>query len=189
MLDLIKWQLGIKKPSFLLCFTELDWQDIHRTLRQHSAGGRESGGYLLGTIKEMGRGRTQILVSAFLPYRALGATSSAQWLQIPNTKKRRVYRHCRELECSIIGDIHTHPNGVEQSEIDKQNPMNPDPSRRHVALILPKFATPQPATRLTGIYRHVGRKNRVSTWQTIPRHLRRYHINTRSTHHSHGIIT
>lgn len=49
-----------------------------------------------------------------------------------------VWRRCAELGLSVVADVHTHPGGYGQSDIDQAHPMIPQSG--HLALIIPNFA-------------------------------------------------
>ncbi|MCH9779912.1 MAG: hypothetical protein K0U36_01335 [Alphaproteobacteria bacterium] len=189
MFNWLKRQLGIYQPSFVICFTSKDWREIHELLRQHSAKNQESGGLLLGQKKKTAPNKESIFITGFYSYKALGARASAVSLSIPPNKMDKFYQQCQKLESSLVGDIHTHPAGVEQSDTDRQHPMNPKSDSKHVALILPNFARGNPSTSRTGVYRLMGKKNRTFLRHTIPKHIRKYHLNISSHHQSAGIIT
>jgi proteasome lid subunit RPN8/RPN11 len=66
-----------------------------------------------------------------------------------------VWKECRRRGVQVVGDVHTHPGGFGQSEVDRANPMIPE--RGHLALIIPNFAREFCLPGDIGIYEFRGR--------------------------------
>jgi proteasome lid subunit RPN8/RPN11 len=74
---------------------------------------------------------------------------------------------CKKRNMVVVADVHTHPNGSEQSDSDRAHPMI---SRAgHIALIVPRFATSPVRREDVGIYRYEG----AQRWHRVRTHERR----------------
>lgn len=60
------------------------------------------------------------------------------WIEFDGSKMDTVWKRCEADGLSVVADVHTHPGGYGQSDIDQANPMMPLVG--HVALIIPRFA-------------------------------------------------
>jgi len=61
---------------------------------------------------------------------------------------------CEARQARVIGDVHTHPEGVRQSDIDRDNPMIARSG--HVALIVPDLAARDVAPGDVGVHLYSG---------------------------------
>jgi proteasome lid subunit RPN8/RPN11 len=67
-----------------------------------------------------------------------------------------VWSECRRRGLQVVADVHTHPGGAGQSDVDQANPMIPE--RGHLALIIPNFARKLYFPGEVGIYEFRGRE-------------------------------
>lgn len=72
----------------------------------------------------------------------------------------RVWRICAARNLEVVADIHTHPGGYRQSDIDRENPMIAE--RGHIALIMPHFARRAFGPGEIGIYELRGLKDWIN---------------------------
>jgi hypothetical protein len=61
---------------------------------------------------------------------------------------------CRQTGLKVVADVHVHPFGYGQSDIDQANPLIPHAG--HLALILPDFAQGNILPGGIGIYEYRG---------------------------------
>ena len=140
-------------PRPLMCRRRL-WVSILSELRARGCGERESGGFLLGRRLDHGR-----VVEGFLVYDAVDPNALRGHIEFDGSRMDRVWAECRRLGLQVIGDVHTHPAGFGQSDIDRANPMIPE--RGHLALIIPNFARRLFLPGEIGIYEFRGREGWV----------------------------
>jgi proteasome lid subunit RPN8/RPN11 len=102
-------------------------------LRQRGAGVRESGAFLLGTREGEAR-----VIKHFIPYDDIDPHALRGMILFDGAAMDQVWSICDERGLDVIADIHTHPAGYGQSDIDRANPMISE--RGHIALIMPDYA-------------------------------------------------
>lgn len=136
-------------PQPLMCRLRL-WAEIVTELRARGEGRRESGGFLLG--RREGNART---VEGFIAYDAVDPAALRGHIEFDGSKMDIVWSECRRRGLQVVADVHTHPGGAGQSDIDQANPMIPE--RGHVALIVPNFARQLYMPNEIGIYEFRGR--------------------------------
>lgn len=126
------------------------WVDILRELRDRGRGQRESGGFLLG--RREGNCR---VIEGFLAYDAVDPDALRGHIEFDGSRMNVVWSECRRRGLQVVADVHTHPGGFGQSDIDRGNPMIPE--RGHLALIIPGFAQRFCLPGKIGIYEFRGR--------------------------------
>ena len=109
------------------------WRQLSDVLRARGGDVRESGAFLLGTIK----GETRRIVD-FVAYDDIDPDALRGMIVFNGAMMDQVWRICAERSVQVVADIHTHPRGFGQSDIDRANPMISE--RGHIALIMPDFA-------------------------------------------------
>jgi proteasome lid subunit RPN8/RPN11 len=119
-------------PRPLACRRRL-WARILSELRDRGGGRRESGGFLLGR-----RDGARRVIEDFIPYDAVDPDALRGHIVFDGSRMDAVWAECRRRGLQVVADVHTHPNGAAQSDIDRANPMIPE--RGHLALIIPNFA-------------------------------------------------
>lgn len=146
-------------PEHELSCSWLLWHRLLAKLRQRGRYGKnESGAFLLGKRRA---GRVRIV--QFVLYDDLD----------PNCLKTGIVRFdgryfgtlwdiCKRRGVSVVADVHTHPEGPEQSDSDRANPMISIPG--HIAIIVPHFAAPPVRRQRLGIYQYQGSKR----WTVVP---------------------
>lgn len=67
-----------------------------------------------------------------------------------------VWSECEARSLQVVGDVHTHPFGFQQSRVDQANPMIPE--RGHIAIIVPDFARRQFVPGEIGIFEFKGQR-------------------------------
>jgi proteasome lid subunit RPN8/RPN11 len=134
------------------------WGQLVEQLHVRTGGERhESGAFLLGHITEQGRQVTQVLYFDDLhpDVHARGV------VELPAAAFRSLWSIVRERGLQVVADVHTHPYGARQSEIDRKNPLIA--TRGHIAVIVPNFARPPLEHEELGIYIYEGDHQ----WQTV----------------------
>lgn len=134
------------------------WKQLIEQLHARTGRGRhESGAFLLGHITDQGREVTQVLYFDDLhpDVHARGV------VELPAAAFRSLWAIVRERGLQVVADVHTHPHGARQSEIDRENPLIA--TRGHIALIVPNFARPPLEREALGIYIYEGDHR----WQTL----------------------
>lgn len=140
----------VAPESRLVCSAKL-WRHGLEGLRRCGEGRRESGAFLLG--RQQGRRR---IVNRFILYNDLDPHCLDTGIVVfDGAGYGPLWRLCRETGLEVVGDIHTHPDGIaRQSGADRANPMVAIPG--HIALIVPKFAERPFGPRELGIYEYGG---------------------------------
>jgi hypothetical protein len=137
------------RPPKLVCNPSL-WHQGAEELRRRTGGRRESGAFLLGSVKGGLR-----KIQQFLYYDDIDPTCFAHGIvEFDGGKFGLVWEKCRRLNLAVVADVHVHPGGYGQSGSDRHNPMIAEAG--HLALILPDYAA---GTRLPGgigIYEYLG---------------------------------
>lgn len=124
-------------------------------LRRRGGGVREAGGFLLGRREASGARR----ITGFIAYDDVDPLALRGIIVFDGSKMDRVWALCREQGLEVVADLHTHPGGYGQSDIDQANPMLPE--RGHMAMIIPNFADRDYRPGQIGIYEFEGR----GTWR------------------------
>jgi proteasome lid subunit RPN8/RPN11 len=110
----------------------------------------ESGAFLLGTV----RGKVR-RIEHFLFYDDIDANCFANGIvEFDGGKFGLVWQECRDLELTVVADVHVHPGSFGQSASDRHNPMIPEVG--HLALIIPHFAARARLPGSIGIYEYLG---------------------------------
>ena len=110
------------------------WESLTSHLRRQGQGVRESGAFLLGSIIS-----NQRQIQDFLPYERLQADAlHDDYVALNSTSFAKLWAQCRAKTLSVVGDVHTHRFGPQQSISDKANPMIA--RQGHMAIIIPRFA-------------------------------------------------
>lgn len=140
----------------LACSAQL-WRELVEELRVRSAGVRESGAFLLGRCEDDVR-----TITAYVLYDDLDPNAlKSGYVRVDGRHMGRLWEICRERKLTVVADIHTHPGGYGQSDIDRKNPMVA--VRGHIGLILPYFAARKFSRSNMGIYVYHG----AHEWETI----------------------
>ena len=137
-------------PRPLMCRRRL-WAEIVAELRERGRGNRESGGFLLG--RREGDTRT---IEGFLAYDAVDPAALRGHIEFDGSRMDLVWSECRRRGLQVVADVHTHPGGAGQSDVDRANPMISE--RGHLALIVPNFAGKLYLPGKVGIYEFRGRE-------------------------------
>lgn len=120
--------------SYLLEMPAPLWAQLVAGLRERGCGVRESGAFLLGDIDGGAR-----RVQAWVPYDELDPNALARgYVCLSTATFTKLWAKCSELGLVVVADVHTHPNGPQQSWSDRTNPMISQAG--HVALIVPRYA-------------------------------------------------
>ena len=140
------------------------WRRLLKSLRERGRNGtRESGAFLLGQRFNGGARVVDFILYDDLDPRCLDTGI----ILFDGRHFGKLWQICKEREVCVVADIHVHPGGVGQSDLDRANPMI---SRAgHVALIVGYFAAPPVKRKNVGIYRYKGAKQ----WDVIPAKERR----------------
>jgi len=146
-------------PQHELSCSWLLWRQLLERLRERGHYGRhESGAFLIGERRE-GRARiTQFVLYDDLDPKCL----ETGIVHFDGRYFGALWELCKESGLSVVADVHTHPEGSQQSSSDRANPMI---SRSgHIALIVPRFAMEPVIRSQVGIYRYEGSKR----WSPVP---------------------
>lgn len=126
------------------------WTAILAHLRQQGAGVRESGGFLLGRVRNGVR-----VVTGFLPYEQLQSDAlHADFVHLSGASFSRLWDYCATHGLEVVADVHTHRYGAGQSRSDSENPMLAIAG--HIALIVPDFAQGPVGLEHLGLYVYQG---------------------------------
>jgi proteasome lid subunit RPN8/RPN11 len=140
------WHRLFGPPPKLVCELRV-WSDGVDELRSRTGGYRESGAFLLGTIKDGIR-----IVRRFLYYDDIDPNCFANGIvEFDGAKFGLVWQICRDSQLTVVADVHVHPGGYGQSGTDRHNP-----EKGHLALILPDFAAGTRLPGAIGIYEYLG---------------------------------
>lgn len=142
----------------LSCSASL-WRKLLDGLRQRGHYGRhESGAFLLGERRE-GRSR----ITRFVLYDDLDPKCLETGIvHFDGRYFGALWEVCRQRGLSVVADVHTHPEGSQQSSSDRANPMISQSG--HIALIVPRFAMKPVIRSQIGIYYYEGSKK----WSPVP---------------------
>jgi len=134
----------------LICAPDL-WCRILGELEERGQRRHEAGAFLLGF--ESGR---RLHVTEAVYYDELDASAYASGVCILHGDAfAKLWALCRQKQLTVVGDVHTHPDGAYQSMSDKTNPMVARAG--HVAIIVPDYAVGPVAPERLGIYEYRGR--------------------------------
>ena len=126
------------------------WREGVGELRKRAGGVRESGAFLLGRI----RGKRGY-IEQFIFYDDLDPNCLRRgYIQFNGGKLGQLWQICRGSNLDVVADVHVHPGGYGQSDVDRANPMIPAPG--HLALIIPYFARQNVLPGGIGIYEYRG---------------------------------
>jgi proteasome lid subunit RPN8/RPN11 len=140
------------------------WRRLVAGLRERGRHGhRESGAFLLGR-RRGGRAR----ITEFLLYDDLDPHClDTGIVHFDGRHFGRLWDICKERGLVVVADVHTHPNGSQQSDSDRAHPMITRAG--HLALIVPRFAASPVRRQELGIYRYQGARQ----WDAVPANRRR----------------
>ena len=135
------------------------WRRLLRRLRERGQNkSRESGAFLLGHRRD---GRARIV--DFVLYDDLDPHCLDTGIVRFNGRYFGIlWDLCKRRGLMVVADVHVHPGIEQQSESDRAYPMIA--RKGHVALIVPRFATPPLKSSDVGIYRYQGSKQ----WYAVP---------------------
>jgi len=119
-------------------------------LRDRGEGRRESGGFLLGRVDGGRR-----FVRDFIAYDVIDPNALQGIIVFDASKMDSVWAYCERAGLEVVADVHTHPGGCGQSDVDQAHPMIPQ--RGHFAMIIPNFADRNYGPGEVGIYEFRGR--------------------------------
>jgi hypothetical protein len=154
-------------PRHKLSCSWLLWRRLLAGLRQrgrHYSG--ESGAFLLGQQRG-----DRVRILQFVLYDDLDPQClDTGIVRFDGRHFGKLWDRCKQLDLTVVADVHTHPGSSGQSDSDRANPMI---SRAgHVALIMPRFAAAPMRISEVGIYRYEGAKH----WSPVPVEERREFI-------------
>jgi hypothetical protein len=135
------------------------WRRLLSQLRERGHDGRrESGAFLIGT-----RHGERVRIVDFILYDDLDPKClDTGIVRLDGRYFGALWDLCKSRDLTVVADVHTHPDGPEQSGSDQAHPMI---SRAgHVALIVPRFAVPPTRRHEVGMYRYQGAKR----WTSVP---------------------
>ena len=121
------------------------WRSLLRDLHRRGREVKESGAFLLGRDSNGAR-----RIEDYLLFDDIDPSSLTGGIDFDGSKMDVVWNVCAERGLTVVADVHTHPAGYGQSNIDRNNPMMP--RRGHLALIVPDFARNMVGPGSIGIY-------------------------------------
>lgn len=133
----------------IVCSSTL-WNSIISELHRRGRGRGEAGCFLLGT--NVGAS-ARVVRPAFYDDLDPNAISSGM-VRFDGRYYGKLWKICRAQDLKVVGDIHTHPGGAGQSDIDAKNPMVPQAG--HTSIIVPNFAQQPISRRALGVYEYLG---------------------------------
>lgn len=155
-------------PAHRLACTSALWRGLLSELERRGQGRRESGAFLLGTI----RGDRRRIVE-FACYDDLdGRCLDSGIVVFDGTWFGPLWERCRTRGLSVVADVHTHRDAPVQSELDRTNPMIARAG--HVAIIVANFARHRARASELGLYRYLG-EHRWDDW-SFERARQRFYI-------------
>ena len=143
------------RPKHRLSCRRTLWQRLASKLRERGGGYRESGAFLLG--RRVGDER---IVEDFILYDDVDPTALQGIIVFDAARIDQVWARCAEQGLEVVADVHTHPGGFGQSDIDQAHPMIPQ--KGHLALIIPHFAQRDFEPPQVGIYEYRGREDWIN---------------------------
>jgi proteasome lid subunit RPN8/RPN11 len=156
-------------PHHKLSCSWLVWRRLLHDLRQRGRNyTRESGAFLLGC-----RNGARARFVDFVLYDDLDPQClDTGIVSFDGRHFGKLWDLCAQTGLAVVGDVHTHPGRPGQSDSDRANPMI---SRAgHIALIVPRFASPPVRLPEVGFYLYDGAKR----WTVVPVSQRRafFHV-------------
>jgi len=137
-----------RRPK-LVCDTGT-WQKGVLELKRRTGGRKESGAFLLGRVISGVRH-----IEKFVFYDDIDPYCFKNGIvEFDGRKFGLVWSKCRELNLTIVADVHVHPGHFGQSASDRHNPMIAE--KGHLALILPYFAARDCLPGRIGVYEYLG---------------------------------
>jgi len=141
---------AIGRPPKLICRRSVWNQGVDELHRRTAGRECESGAFLLGTSKKSTR-----TIERFLYYDDIDPTCFVHGIvEFDGRKFGLVWDRCRDLNLTVVADVHVHPRGYGQSGSDRRNPMIAEVG--HIALILPNYAAGMPLPGGIGVYEYLG---------------------------------
>jgi hypothetical protein len=126
------------------------WLEMIGELHRRTEGCHESGAFLLGRRNGVEREATAVIY-----YDDLDPSAYATGICVLRADAfGRLWDACAERALTVVADAHVHPMGAWQSLSDRDNPMIARPG--HLALILPRMATPPVRRWSVGLYEYLG---------------------------------
>lgn len=126
------------------------WLQVVSELRRRGGDRSESGAFLLGEIEAGQRSVARVVYYDDLDPDCL--STGAVVLHGPAFGS--LWARCRAAGLAVVADVHTHPFGARQSQVDRVNPMVAQAG--HLALIIPDFARGTAVPETLGIYEYLG---------------------------------
>lgn len=141
---------ALRGPEPRLACDKHIWNAGVLELRRRAGARRESGAFLLGDAAAEGR-----RIKHFLFYDDIDPHCFDHGIvEFNGALLGEVWRRCRELNMSVVADVHVHPGYYGQSASDRANPIMPEAG--HLALILPDFAQGACLPGAIGLYEYLG---------------------------------
>jgi proteasome lid subunit RPN8/RPN11 len=138
------------RPTLRLSCPRPLWFRLLAELRERGGGRRESGAFLLGRRRPDGTRR----IESYVHYDDVDPDCLRGWIEFDGSRMDEVWRRCEQAGLSVVADVHTHPGGYGQSNVDRANPMIPEAG--HLALIIPGFAERTYEPGQIGLYEYLG---------------------------------
>lgn len=151
VLSMIRAIIARLRPTPPLSCKAALWTAILQELRERGGGHREAGGFLLGIRDAKGRRR----ITEFMAYDDIDPKALQGIIVFDGSKMDLVWKRCAAAGLQVVADVHTHPGGYGQSDIDQANPMIPE--RGHIALIIPNFVDHDYLPGQIGLHEYRGR--------------------------------
>lgn len=109
------------------------WENLIKDLKGRGAGIRESGAFLLGSLKKRE-------ITHYICYDELDPHALDSGIIIFDSSGfTPLWKFCKDNNLKVYADVHTHPDSwTGQSGVDKDNPMIVQAG--HIALIIPHYA-------------------------------------------------
>lgn len=151
MVSLLRTLLAtaLGRPPSLVC-AKRQWNEGIDELRGRAGGRRESGAFLLGSIKGPVRRIEQFLYYDDVDPHCL----DNGMIEFDGRQFGAVWEMCRARKLTVVADVHVHPGHYGQSWIDRGHPMIAE--HGHLALILPDYAAKRQMPGHIGIYEYLG---------------------------------
>lgn len=141
---------GVVRPEPLLRIAPRLWTGLAGDLYRRTEGRHESGAFLLGRKDEAGRTALSLVY-----YDELDPRAYASGVCILHADAfSQLWDRCSQLGQTVVADVHVHPGRAGQSLSDRENPMIA--REGHLALILPRMATPPIRRWSVGFYEYLG---------------------------------
>ena len=138
------------QPKTLLNIPRSLWIELTHELGRRTEGSHESGVFLLGSKTEGARHATTLIY-----YDELDPMAYASGVCILHAGAFvLLWERCRDLQLSVVADVHVHPFGAGQSRSDRENPMVARAG--HLALIIPYMARLPIERAAVGLYEYLG---------------------------------